>query len=117
MTTIITITDHDVLKIITHFFPAVDVVENKYVLNIQCTLWDKSEDIDSAINSIKKEKENEPGALLSIGEIYDYYVKFCTNNNNNSDTNKFVVSKRYFEKYVCAILSDNIVFDNFISWH
>ena len=117
VTTIITITDHDVLKIITHFFPAVDVVENKYVLNIQCTLWDKSEDIDSAINSIKKEKENEPGALLSIGEIYDYYVKFCTNNNNNSDTNKFVVSKRYFEKYVCAILSDNIVFDNFISWH
>ena len=109
------ITEHDVLKIIVHFFPVVDIVENKYVLNIQCKLWNKSLDIDSAISALKEEGAATPPSLVSIGDIYDYYVTFC-NTKNNSVSTKFVVSKRYFEKYVCSVLSDYIVFDNFISW-
>jgi hypothetical protein len=104
------------LKIIVHFFPVVDIVENKYVLNIQCKLWNKSVDIDLAIDALKGEGGGSGVTpLVSIGEIYDYYVTFC-NTKNNSVSTKFVVSKRYFEKYVCSVLSDYIVFDNFISW-
>ena len=103
------------MKIIVHFFPVVDIVENKYVLNIQCKLWNKSLDIDSAISALKEEGAATPPSLVSIGDIYDYYVTFC-NTKNNSVSTKFVVSKRYFEKYVCSVLSDYIVFDNFISW-
>jgi len=104
------ISEENVVKILKHFFPSVEIVEDKYVLNISCSLWDKLTDIDNSFEYIKKDIQyncNIP--LISFDDVYNYYYKYC-----NSNSHKFIVSKRYFEKCLYFKLSDYIVYENFI---
>lgn len=108
------ISEENVLKILKHFFPLIEIVEEKYVLNVSCSFWNKNEEIDKSFNYIKEiiKKESKLG-LISFDEAYNYYYKYCNLNNH-----KFIVSKRYFEKYLYFKLSDFIVYEKFIdpSW-
>lgn len=106
------INEENILKIITHFFSNVDVFEDKFISNIQCSLWNKQKDIDDSLDFIKNyiKSNNQSITLLSIDDTYNYYCKFVL-----SPTYKFIVSKRYFEKYIYTKLSSYIVYDNFIS--
>jgi hypothetical protein len=105
--------EHDVLKIINHFFPTFEVIENKYILNAQCSLWDKIGDMNAALDKMKDHyKESvlltqNAAALIPFDEIYSYYIK-------NKHT-KLTISKRYFEKYLDVALADYIEFDKFVS--
>lgn len=104
------ISEENILKILKHFFPCVEIFEDKYVLNITCNLWDKNEDINNSFQYIKKQIENENKlALISFDDVYNYYYKYC-----NLNSFKFVVSKRYFEKYLYYKLSKHIVYEKFI---
>lgn len=114
------ISEENILKILKHFFPSVEIVEDKFVLNVTCSLWNKISDINSSFNYIKENIENGNGngnenendnklALISFDDIYNYYYTFC-----NKKSLRFVVSKRYFEKYLYYKLSDHIVYDKFI---
>jgi len=106
--------EDDVLKMLKHYFPNVEVIENKYILNVECKLWNKISDIKNALDSIKNHyKENallnnSNVFLIPFDEIYAYYIK-------NKQT-KFTISKRYFEKYLCIELADYIEFDNLVSF-
>ena len=108
------ISEENVLKILKHFFPLIDIVEDKYVLNVSSSFWNKNEEINKSFNYIKEQikKESKLG-LISLDETYNYYYKYCNLNNH-----KFIVSKRYFEKYLYFKLSDFIVYEKFIdpSW-
>ena len=106
------ITEHDILKIINHYFPNIVIHENKYILHIRCSLWNKNSEIDASLESLKiyyKHISSSEGTtpLISFDEMYEYYLK-------NRQT-KFTVSKRYFEKYVSANMAQFIEFDTFIS--
>jgi len=104
------INEENVLKILCHFFPNVSIIEDKYVLNIRCILWDKIKDINASFESIKVYfKHKQPLVLLPLTDAYNCYCKFLGLNN------KFIVSKRYFEKYLCIKIVDYIVHDDFIS--
>jgi hypothetical protein len=105
------ISEEYVLKVIKHFFPDVEVIEEKYILNISCSLWDKVKDIKKSFTYIKQELITQPNysALISFDEAYNYYFKFC-----NSKSYKFIISKKYFEKYLYSELVDHIVYDKFI---
>jgi hypothetical protein len=88
------ISEENVVKILKHFFPDIEIIEDKYVLNISCTIWNKFKDIIKSFEFIKNElTKNEFVALISFDDAYNYYVKFC-----NSKSYKFIISKRYFEK-------------------
>ena len=51
------ITDEQVIKIISHYFsPCVEVIERKYVTNIKCNLWSKTDDIIHHLNNYKTHK-------------------------------------------------------------
>jgi hypothetical protein len=106
--------EDDVLKMLKHYFPNIEVIENKYILNVECKLWNKIADIKNALDSIKnyyKENtllNNSNVFLIPFDEIYAYYIK-------NKQT-KFTISKRYFEKYLCIELTDYIEFDNLVSF-
>jgi len=103
------INEENVLKILCHFFPNVEILEDKYVLNVSCVLWDKITDINNSLECIKTFfKTKQPLKLLSISDAYNSYCKFV------GTTSKFIVSKRYFEKYLCIKIKDYIVYDNFI---
>lgn len=107
-----TINECDAVKLISHFFPNVEISENKYFLNIRCSLWNKLADIQQSLDAFKSvniiENEKEV-SLVSLDDIYKFY---CTNCNKNKTR---IVSKRYFEKYVCTSLATHILFDKFIS--
>ena len=104
------ITEENMLKILKHFFPAVEIIEDKFVLNVTCSLWNKSNDINDSIGYIKEQiKEEHKLALISFDDAYNYYNKYAITNSL-----KFVVSKRFFEKFLYYKLADHIVYEKFI---
>lgn len=107
-----TINEENILKIVSHFYANVDVIEEKFISNIQCSLWDKQKDINDALEFIKNYYNNDgsSASLLCMDDAYNYYCKFVS-----TPAYKFVVSKRYFEKYIYMKLSDYIIYENFIS--
>lgn len=104
------ISEENIVKIIKHFFPSVEIIEDKFVLNITCSMWNKMDDINNSFEYITEQIKNEHTlALISFDDAYNYYYKFC-----NSNSLKFIVSKRYFEKYLYYKFSDYIVYEKFI---
>jgi glutamyl/glutaminyl-tRNA synthetase len=104
------ISEENIVKILKHFLPSIEIIEDKYILNISSTLWDKSKDIETFFIYMKKIIINEYKLpLISFDDTYNHYYKFC---NNNSI--KLIVSKRYFEKYLYFKLPDHIVYEKFI---
>lgn len=104
------ISEENILKILKHFFPNVEIIEDKFVLNVNCCMWNKIEDITKSFEHIKQKIVDEHNlALISFEDVYNYYYKFCNNNSL-----KFIVSKRFFEKYLYYKLADHIVYEKFI---
>jgi hypothetical protein len=104
------LSEENIIRILKHFFET-DIVENKYVLNITSTIWNKCNDIENSIEYIKKQiKENHKLSLISFDDLYNYYQKFCTNNSF-----KFIVSKRYFEKYLYSKFNNYIKYEKFVN--
>lgn len=102
--------EENVVKILKHFFPEVEIIENKYVLNVSCNIWNKKNSIEKSFDFIKNEvKANHSLALISFDDAYNYYYKFCY-----SQSNKLIVSKRYFEKFLYSKISKYIVYEKFI---
>jgi hypothetical protein len=105
-----TISEENILKILIHFFPNIEIVEDKYVLNVTSNMWNKLNDIDKALVYIKQQIAADHNlALISFDDAYNYYYKFC-----KSNSLPFLVSKRYFEKYLYFKLADHIVYEKFI---
>jgi hypothetical protein len=104
------ISEESILKIIKHFFPLIEIIEEKYILNVTCKLWKKMDDIDKSFETIKQQIifENKL-PLISFDDVYNYYYKYC-----NKNSMKFIVSKRYFEKYLYYKLPEYIVYEKFI---
>ena len=99
-----------ILKILKYFFPTIEIAEDKFVLNITSNLWDKISDINNSLPYIKNYIKTEHKlSLVSFDDIYSYYQNYCTINSI-----KFVVSKRYFEKYLYHKFVDYIVYEKFI---
>jgi len=105
-----TISEENILKILKHFFPSIEIVEDKFVLNVVCLLWNKTEDISNSFHFIKEQIiNNKKTDIISFDDAYNYYYKFC-----NLNSYKFIVSKRFFEKYLYLESSDHIVHEKFI---
>jgi len=103
------ISEENIVKILKHFFPSVEIIEDKYVLNITSNMWDKILDIDKSIEYIKQQiLLDETLTLISFDNAYNYYCKYCSHT-----LAKFIVSKRFFEKYLYYKLSDHIVYEKF----
>lgn len=103
------LSEKNIIKTLKHFFSC-EIVDDKYVLNIMSTFWNKPTDIDNSISFIKEEiKNNHTLTLISFDELYNYYNKYCSTN-----FIKFIVSKRYFEKYIYYKYSEDIVYEKFI---
>ena len=107
--------EDNILKILKHFYPDIKIIDDKYILNISCNLWNKLDDIDHSLillkyeYSINKLTGNKDIELISFDEAYNYYYKRC-----NIYSQKFIVSKKYFEKYINYICNSFIIYDKFI---
>ena len=103
----INISEKNMLDLIKHYYPDTFIEDDKYILNANCVLWDKKQDI---INSLKKYKSLEPNVdiysfEIPINELYHFYC---------GRKYRFTASKRYFEKFIKEKFELGIVEDNFI---
>jgi hypothetical protein len=103
----INISEKYVLDLIKHYYPDIAIEDEKYILNVKCKIWNKKQEI---IESVKKYNKGDSTTEaysdeVSINELYQYYCK-CKY--------KFIVSKRYFEKFLKAESQLYITDDNFI---
>ena len=101
-----------IIDLIMYFFPTIEIENEKYLYKIRCSIWDKTFDIQMAIEhmqeSVNKNGLNNP-YTVSIYDAYLFYCKNCQNTNL-----PLIVSKSYFEKYVCETMSSNVVDNKFL---
>ena len=97
-----------VCRIVKHFFPTVEIIDNKYVLNYSCTLWNKQLDIEASIPFIASKIDSEV-PFISLDDIYEHYCSFCRDQNR-----RFIASKNYVEKYFCLKASDYFIYNKCI---
>ena len=104
-----TINENDVYKLIRHFFPEIEIIDNKYILYITSSpsCWNKNEDILISLQ-LYKTKVQSLTDIISFEEVYLNYINYCV------EKHFLVANKKYFEKYVSYKLKEYIVFDNFI---
>jgi hypothetical protein len=102
------LSEENVLKILTHFFNTIIIIEDKYVLNVSCSLWNKVENINNSFEYIKSQL-NVDENIISFDDLYIHYCKYC-----NIHSVKNIVSKKYFDKYLINKWSNHIVYDKFI---
>jgi hypothetical protein len=85
--------EDSLLALIHHYYPDVIVEEDKYIQQITCKLWDKKNDILSAIAHYKTSKKVSLSLCPDTTyNVYEYYCKLFSNKHQQ------IVSKRYFEK-------------------
>jgi len=116
----VSISDKDIIKMIHHYFsPQVEVIDNKYITNISCNLWSKHDDIlkfldvyKGNVNNIKKKND-----LISFDELYKSYKSFCQAKQLVDKDKRLlpIVSKQFFEKFVCQELNEYIKYEKFVS--
>jgi hypothetical protein len=103
------LSEENIIRALKHFF-STEIVDDKYILNVISTIWDKKNDIQNAIPFIKQQiVEHHTMSLISFDDLYGFYYTYCINN-----AIKLVVSKRYFEKYVYSKFSEYIAYDKFV---
>lgn len=100
------LTEVQILDIIRSYFPEIEIDETeKYVYNIRCSLWDKTADIQAALNLLTEEGKTVSivdASNVDIGEtigVYDAYIWY-SNYMATACRRKLAVSKLYFEKYL-----------------
>ena len=105
------IVEDDILNILRFYFPDIEIIANKYILNIECSLWDKCADIvtilDDARVSFQKEKELSEDNVISFDDLYKFYLK--------RKKGEITMSKSYFEKFIENYLKQYIVYSRVIS--
>ena len=116
------IKESKILDILSYFMPELEIVDNKYVLQVRNILWDKDIDIETALGALKENTDTTNRGFPNI-TLYDAYLYYCTFHHPNGEDGKkpMLTSKSYFEKYVRhqygSYLSQNNTFleDWFIS--
>lgn len=103
------LSENEMSHIINHFFSQQLIIENKCILNVKCSLWNKFQDVTHFFNHVKQTKllpfSND---TISIHELYQYYGSF------SKTQHKWVVTNTYFDKYVSNILLDFVSKDTFL---
>ena len=78
----------EIMFLIEYFYPYIKIINNKYIINHSCVLWNKKETIKNAIKEIKKKCD-----LNEITNI-NLYKKYCQH--LKKEKNELVVNKTYF---------------------
>ena len=94
------------VDLIHHFYPDVIIVDNKFIQQVKCSLWDKRSDVINSIESFKlKCSEQEDERTKSLNDAYEYYLSL---------KNTINASKRYFERVTLELINIHIDEDGLI---
>ena len=105
------IVEDDILNILRFYFPDIEIIANKYIMNIDCSLWDKCADIVTTLEDaqiyFQKEKELVDDKTTTFDDLYKFYLK--------KKKGDITMSKSYFEKFIENYLKQYIVYSRVIS--
>lgn len=107
----IQVTENFLIELIRHFYPSVDIENDKYILNIGSTLWNKQAEVANYLE-LYKFHTIDTKCVATLCSAYEYYITSCNSNTNII----YRVSKRYFEKVAMEELGGNLDIDGIISW-
>ena len=90
--------DTQIMDILAYFYPDLIMVDNKYIMNVRCSMWDKELDMETAIQHWRLEEQDE---IDSVHKAYQYYAKFYYEKATQEEGHKrpLLVSKKYFERF------------------
>jgi hypothetical protein len=106
--------DGQMIDIISYFFPNIEIEKNKFISGIRCILWDKQMEIQMALDKLKETYANNHGVSYNTISIHDAYI-FYRIYYANVSTDKQLVSKSYFERYIFDNLTAYLVDFKFIA--
>ena len=100
-----------IIDILSHFFSDIEIIQNKFIYHLSCSLWDKNNDIRMALremnhspNSFLPDSETYSAIDISAGSsINSAYLFYCKFFSNIPPEKRLIVSKSYFEKYMESI--------------
>jgi hypothetical protein len=75
--------ENEIIKLLRHFYPNIKIVDNKFIQNIQCTLWNKNKDIDSSLEELKTTyKKQNKDVIIDFSDAYYFYAVYVSKLNN-----------------------------------
>jgi hypothetical protein len=96
------ISDAALLGMIRHFYPDVNIEDDKYLVNVGCKMWSKKAEIRLYLDLFKMQcMTNNISIPQPLYNAYEYYCSKCY-----ESTDRRAVSKRYFEKFLIDEYSD-----------
>jgi hypothetical protein len=96
------ISDAALLGMIRHFYPDVNIEDDKYLVNVGCKMWSKKEEIRLYLDLFKIQCiTNNISIPQPLYNAYEYYCSKCYESKDRR-----AVSKRYFEKFLIDEYSD-----------
>jgi len=96
------ISDAALLGMIRHFYPDVNIEEDKYLINVGCKMWSKKYEIRLYLDLFKMQCiTNNISIPQPLYNAYEYYCSKCYESKDRR-----AVSKRYFEKFLIDEYSD-----------
>jgi hypothetical protein len=124
------INEEVILKMIRHFYPEVVIEDEKYIMHIKCSLWDKHNEVVNSLDMFKYEcNAKQQTVPSSLYDAYEFYSSLMNKNNKKNQaqapqhtqasqhtqapqhtqasqhTHQHLASKRYFEKISYEIIS------------
>ena len=87
-TNIKTSSEREIMFLINYFYPYINIINNKYIMNHSCVLWNKKDTIKNVIEEIKKECNINETTNINLYKKYCKYLK--------DKKNELVVNKTYF---------------------
>ena len=89
------ISDSVLIGMIRHFYPEVNIDDDKYLINIGCRMWNKKMEINKYLELFKAQCiTNNLSIPQPLYNAYEYYCSQCY-----ASSTRRAVSKRYFEKF------------------
>jgi len=115
--TVSNLNDKQILDLIIHYFPSIDIERDKFIANMRCNIWDKQMDIQIALENIKEtfQKKIQDSSNVYQFSIYDIYLSYCKYVSENNVHKKLIVNKNYFEKYIIENFQEYIVDSKFLN--
>jgi hypothetical protein len=103
-----------ILDAISYFFPEIEIENQKYIHRVRSSIWDKTMDIQVALQELALSLVKERNQTPSILSVYDAYLFYCKYYSNTLKKTPFLVSKTYFEKYMMDNFSEYISEDGIL---
>jgi hypothetical protein len=103
--------DSQMLDLIRFYYPDVQIVDNKYIQGVCCDSWNKQEELAAFFEPFFREDRS---SIISFYDAYRIYVSRV--DTEAPGKRRRVISKAYFEKYICCELGEFVSTEGCVAW-